>query len=280
MYRYKRITDASFLNYAHSTSGNVIAPRLALNYAISKNIFLYAVTAKGFSPPSLAEIHPSDGLFHTELKPEYGWNEEVGWKGGLWHHRFEFDMAFYYFHLNNAIVSRNNAAGNQYFVNAGGADEKGIECWMQYHLLTKSFSLFQKIDVFSSYSYQPYYFTTYLQGNNNYSGNAVTGVPQHIHVVGLNMQLKQNWYANILYNTVDAIPLNDANDEYANAYHLLQCKLGKTFVWHTTKVEIYMGGDNLLNELYSLGNDINAAGRRYYNPAAARNFYGGVKVVL
>ena len=34
---------------------------------------------------------------------------------------------------------------------------------------------------------------------------------------------------------------------------------------------------NLTDEEYSLGNDLNAAGNRYYNPAPTRNFYFGIK---
>jgi iron complex outermembrane receptor protein len=36
--------------------------------------------------------------------------------------------------------------------------------------------------------------------------------------------------------------------------------------------------DNILNEVYSLGNDINAAGNRFYNPAPRRNVFAGVMV--
>jgi len=43
-----------------------------------------------------------------------------------------------------------------------------------------------------------------------------------------------------------------------------------------TKLEIYAGVGNLLNEKYSLGNDLNAVGNRYYNPAPLRNYYIGV----
>jgi iron complex outermembrane receptor protein len=36
------------------------------------------------------------------------------------------------------------------------------------------------------------------------------------------------------------------------------------------------GIDNLLNENYSLGNDLNAFGNRFYNPAAKRNYFFGL----
>jgi len=43
-------------------------------------------------------------------------------------------------------------------------------------------------------------------------------------------------------------------------------------------LDIFIGGENLFNVTYSLGNDINAAGGRYYNVAPGRNFFGGASV--
>ena len=40
--------------------------------------------------------------------------------------------------------------------------------------------------------------------------------------------------------------------------------------------EIFAGADNLFDTKYSLGNDINAFGGRYYNAAAGRNYYVGI----
>ena len=46
------------------------------------------------------------------------------------------------------------------------------------------------------------------------------------------------------------------------------------------KVNFYAGVDNLLNEQYSLGNDINAAAGRYYNAAPAKNYFSGLALQL
>jgi iron complex outermembrane receptor protein len=43
-------------------------------------------------------------------------------------------------------------------------------------------------------------------------------------------------------------------------------------------MDLFAGVDNATNKRYSLGNDLNAAGNRYYNAAAGRNFYAGLKV--
>jgi len=40
-------------------------------------------------------------------------------------------------------------------------------------------------------------------------------------------------------------------------------------------VDVFAGVDNLFDVTYSLGNDINATGGRYYNAAPARNYFGG-----
>ena len=274
--RYKRLTDINS-DYVATQNKNIAAPRIALLYKIDPSISLYVLAAKGFSPPSLAEVHPQDRIFHSELQPEYGWNFETAIKGDILHHRLQFDLAFYDFELKDAIVLRNNALGQQYFVNAGSISEKGIELWLKYHLLEHTTNFIKGLNIWSSYTYQPYYFSSYAQGINDYSGNAVTGVPKNNWVTGLEMETK-NFYFNMQYTETSALPLDDANDENSDAYHLLQAKLGKHFSVQKSHAHVYAGVDNLLNECYSLGNDINAASRRFYNPAAKRNFYMGINL--
>lgn len=276
---YKRLTDVN-TNYVNTNNENVLAPRIALLYKISQHISLYSLAAKGFSPPSLAEVHPQDRIFHSELQPEYGWNFETAIKGDILNHRLQFDFALYDFELKDAIVIRNNSQGAQYFVNAGSISEKGIELWMKYDLLNQQTGFFKTLNVWSSYTYQPYYFNSYVQGTNNYAGNAVTGVPKNNFVVGVDAATKNNFYLNIQYTQTSSLPLDDANDEFTSASHLLQLKLGKNFSLHKTSVHVFAGADNLLNEVYSLGNDINAAARRFYNPAAGRNYFAGVSLKL
>ncbi len=42
------------------------------------------------------------------------------------------------------------------------------------------------------------------------------------------------------------------------------------------RLKIVAGSDNLLDQRYSLGNDINGFGGRYYNAAAGRNYYASL----
>jgi iron complex outermembrane receptor protein len=277
-YQYRRTTDPASVFTTKDISA-VFTPRIAVAYRVTNNISLYLLAAKGFSPPALAELRPSDGNFYGNLEAEYGWNYEGGIKGELLQHKLQFDLAFYAFNLQHSIVRRNNAAGAEYFVNAGETSQHGIEALLRYAIIDTKGSFISDLNVWSSYSYQPYRFISYQQGATNYSGNDLTGVPRNVWVSGFDLQVKDHWYLDLSYNQTSSLPLTDANDVYADPYHLLQMKLGyrggNKKQWH-----VFFGIDNLLNELYSLGNDINAAGKRYYNPAAGRNIFGGILVQL
>ncbi len=274
-YRYKRITDPTSV-YARKSISMILTPRIAVLYRVTKNISLYTLAAKGFSPPALAEVRPSDGNYYGDLNAEYGWNFETGVKGELLGQRLQFDIAAYFFSLQNAIVRRNNAAGAEYFVNAGGTQQNGVEALLKYQLIDQPKATVSKLTIRSSYSCQPYRFDDYRQTTNNYSGNELTGVPRNIWVSGLDLETSKGFYFDASLNCTSRLPLTDANDAYADAYQLLQVKLGYRCSKKDKRLDIFFGADNLLDQQYSLGNDINAAGKRYYNPAAGRNIFSGL----
>lgn len=275
-YRYKRLTDLSS-NYVDRNINSVFTPRLAILYRIQTDVSAYAVVAKGFSPPALAELRPTDGNYYGNLNAEYGWNYETGIKGMLLNRQLEFDIAVYYFALKDAIVQRSNAAGALYYVNAGGTIEKGIESLVRYQFVKRPTHFFKSCKLWSSYTYQPYRFDNYQQDGINYSGNAVTGVPRNTWVTGMDIETRKGYYLNLSVNSTSSIPLTDANDAYAAAYQLVQMKWGYQSNQKANRLHLFMGIDNVLNQVYSLGNDINAAVKRYYNPATGRNFFAGVQ---
>jgi iron complex outermembrane receptor protein len=278
IYSFRRLTDPLYSKFQNTNEKNLFTPRLSLLYKPGYTVSFYAIAARGFSPPTLAEIRPSDNQYYPNLQAEYGWNYEGGLKGGVWNDRFLFDASYYYFHLQNAIVRRLNATGAEYFVNAGSATMKGVEVWLKAYPIKSPHHFISSLAISNSFSYQPYYFDQYSSDTANYSGNRLTGVPQTLNVSTAELQTKLGWYANIVYNYTSSIPLNDANDAYATAYHLLQAKLGYMLKSKAVQYNFFVGSDNLLNETYSLGNDINALGKRYYNPAPKRNYFAGIQV--
>ncbi len=278
--KYRRLGDSLLNNFQKSSTDNLLAPRFSVLYKLVNDMNLYAIAARGFSPPSRDELHPSDGSFNTILQPEYGWNYEAGIKGSVLQNRFLFDASVYSFGLRNAIVVRQNSNNIDYYINAGKTKQQGLEVWLKGFVINTNNTFITSLSVANSFSYQPYKFTSYMVDESDYSGNRITGVPRTINVSTIEAMSKAGVYANVIFNTVSSVSLNDASTAFAKPYHLLQSKIGFQNNIQKFRYNIFIGADNLLNETYSLGNDINAFGGRYYNPAPKRNYFAGLQVWL
>ena len=252
-------------------------PRLSLTRKINAHLQIQLLVSRGFSPPTLAEIRPSDGNFYGNLQPESGWNAELGWRWSIQPGRIYWTASVYSFELAQAIVRRNSAAGAEYFVNAGGTLQRGFENAILWKTKPKDKNTNWQFSWQIGYTYQPYQFQSYQQATTNFSGKAVTGVPRHIVTSCNQFSHRNGFYAQLQLNATSRIPLNDANDEWSEPYQLLQAETG----WHINRKgnhwQIFLSADNLLNQNYGLGSDINAAGRRYYNPAPILNFLAGIR---
>lgn len=258
---------------------NEFAPRVAILKRINEKISVYGSISRGFSPPTIAEVLPSSNVINTELDPESGTNYEAGARGRLVNGRFSFDINAFHFNLKNTIVQRRDSTGGDYFVNAGSTDQNGIETSLSYQLIGQRAGFLSSARLGLSHTWHRFRFKDFKQVNSDYSGNELPSVAPHVVVLSADLASEQGAYLNFTYNYTDEIALNDANSEYAEAFHLLDLKVGYNFNLKN-KVHgfgIYAGVNNVLDETYSLGNDINGFGGRYYNAAAGRNFFGGVR---
>jgi iron complex outermembrane recepter protein len=278
LYQYKRLTGGNN-DKKKKKFDEQFLPRIALLYPFSKKLSAYASVSKGFSPATLAEVRSSDQNINVNLQPEFGWNYEAGIRFGNVNDRLQFDAALYYFKLQQAIVRRVDGSGAEYFINSGGTDQKGAELKLSYALVYDPAAKINLIRLWSGYTVNDYNFTDYILGSSDYSGKELTGVPKTISVTGIDINTAWGIYLFANVNHTSKLPLNDANDEYAKGFTLLQGKIGwKKQLSRSFNLELYAGADNLTNEKYSLGNDINAVGRRYYNPSAVNNYFGGVVI--
>jgi iron complex outermembrane receptor protein len=83
----------------------------------------------------------------------------------------------------------------------------------------------------------------------------------------------------ISYNYTGKTPLNDANTVYSSSYQLVGSKISWEYNYLNRYIFLLFGGvENILNVSYSLGNDLNAVGNRYYNPAPGRNYFAGIQL--
>ena len=256
---------------------NNLPPHIAVLKQINKNVSVYGSVAGGFSPPTVSEVLRSDGLFGTNLQPENGIDYEVGIKGTLLQNKLFFDISGFFFDLKNTIVQRIDSNNVYYYVNAGSAKQKGIETYASYQFVDAPHHFINSAKVFTSYAWHDFHYGNFKQVNKDFSKNRLPGAAPNVVVAGLDVTSKAGCYLNITYNYTDKIALNDANTAYAPSYNLLGARLGyKKDFNKKISAEIFAGADNLFDTKYSLGNDINAFGGRYYNAAAGRNYYVGI----
>jgi iron complex outermembrane recepter protein len=248
-------------------------PRVALLYRVTNRVSLYGSIGKGYSPPAIAEIRPDNQVLNTTLQPETGINHEAGLKGDFG--RLFADITCYQFRLKDAIVRRTAASGD-FFVNAGSTKQQGMELYA--HAVLYQGKKAEQIKILTSIALNRYRFETYTVNTSVFDGNKITGVPGRVVTLGIDATLANGIYINTTGTYTAALPLTDDNSIFADSYYLVGCRTGYRLAHKGYAVDFFVSGNNLLNELYSSGNDLNAAGRRYYNPAAKRHFMGGIIV--
>ncbi|REG77573.1 TonB-dependent receptor domain-containing protein [Algoriphagus antarcticus] len=257
----------------------IVVPRFALNYQFNDYSGAYGSISSGFSPPTIDEVRTNEGSLNLDLEAEKGVNYEVGYRIGKG--KLNLDLTAFYFKLEQTITTYTNSQGVVLFRNAGYTDQKGIEAAIDYALIRNGVTFIRDLKIGTAFTGNYFKFKDYQKKDNDFSGNDLTGVSPNTLVTRLDLRTKPGVYLNLTHQFVDEIPLNDANTVYQDAYNLVNMRFGwaRSFAgkW---ELEAFAGVDNLLDESYSLGNDLNPFGGRYYQPAPTRNWYGGVKVAF
>ena len=284
-YNFTRLSDVPNIKPINDFLPSAFLPRIALLKKIKDKMAVFASVSSGFSPPLVSEFTAGyqNTTFVPTLASEKGTNYEIGTRGSLLKHRLSFDVTAYSFRLQNTIVRRVNEAGTEFFTNAGGTKQNGLEVLLNGWLMrNKEAKAIQEVRLFTSFTLADYQFKNYKQVQTDLSGKSLTGVPRHVWISGLDITSQPGFYLNSTINFTDRLPVNDANTVYANSYWLLNARVGYQKTFKPLALNIFVAGDNLLDKLYSLGNDLNPVGNRFFNPAPARNWQvgGNVRIFL
>lgn len=266
----------SFMYQTHFN--NELSPRFSILKKLNEKVSFYAVVSKGFSPPTVAELLPSTSVINTNLQAEKGTNYEAGFRSYFINNKLFLDVNAFTFGLQDAISQRRDSSGADYFINAGKTNQKGIEAALNFWFSRNSNQFITNSNIQASYSYNDFQYRQFKQLNADYSKHKIPGVAPHTVSAVINAETKPGIYISVNYFYSSKIPLNDANAQFANAYNLLGCKAGYKLSFNHIIAGFFISGDNLLNKPYSLGNDINAAADRFYNPAPGINFLAGVSL--
>ncbi len=273
VFNYQRIGG---LNVKNETSGVPIIPRVSILKSFGKPFSVFASIGQGFSPPTVQEFitifQPLANV--AKLNAELGTNYEVGIKGSS--KKFSYQANAYSLQLKDAII-RGSIGDEDLFSNAGKASQKGFELLVEYQ---ETFSNKSRFQVLASADFKDYTYVSFTDNENSFDGNSIPSVPDRTFNFTLDYALANGLFWNNNFNFTSEIPLNNANTVFSKSYYLLNSRIGWKKNINQWGIKIYTGGNNLLNQTYSLGNDINAFGSRYFNPSPLRNWNGGLSLSL
>ncbi|WP_432222891.1 TonB-dependent receptor [Flavobacterium sp. TMP13] len=259
--------------------GGIFSPQLSLLFNPSTERTIYLSASRGFSLPATEETLSSTGTINTGIKPENGYNFEMGGKFYFFSRKLYTEVSLYRMEIKDLLVAKRVGDDQYVGANAGKTLHEGVEILANYNWKINSF-----LDIQShvSASVGNYKFKEFDDNGTDFSGNKLTGVPASKANVGVLINTTLGIYLSGDFQYIDDIPLNDANSVYANSYRVLNVKTGYRFeILPKWNAHLAAGVNNATNEKYAtliLPNAV-AFGKalpRYYYPGLPVNYYGSV----
>lgn len=257
------------------------SPQVSLLYKPAKLQTLYFSASRGFSMPAIEETLTPEGTINPDIKPESGYNFEVGGKFYLAEEKLYAEVTAYTMRVNDLLVAQRVDDDRYIGINAGETLHQGIEVAVNYYW---QFNGNYTLQPYVAASLGNYEFKEFINNDNNYSGNDLTGVPDNKINAGFTATAPFGVYLSADYYFTDKIPLNDANSLYADSYSLLNVKAGyRTALFENLSAHFSAGVNNITNTHYAAMVLVNATGfggaaPRYYYPGLPVNYYGNLSV--
>ena len=263
-------TESSTLSYNTKT---IISPRLSYNHNLD-NISIFGNISHGFSSPNIDETLDENGIVNPDIKPETGWNYELGFIGTINKNKLSYNLNLYYMDIKNLLVAQRTSFDTFTGVNAGRTTHPGLEATINFPLLRS-----QNLTITSSNNFSKYWyiFKEFNNRGNDYSQNKLTGVPTHTTYSKIKFDFK-NYIAQVSLQNIGKIPMNDSNELFTNSYSVIDLKLSRLYSLKNLGINISTGINNLFDKKYASGIVINARGfggrdPRYYYPGLPRNYF-------
>ncbi len=260
----------------------LFSPRMGINYAPDNQVALYASAGHGFSQPSPEETLLPAGDVNPDIKPEQGFQYEMGTRLNFLDKAFELDAAFYLIELNNLLVTKRLTEDIFIGTNAGKTRHSGIEIMLKSRFFEKAHFPGKLTSVLSS-TFSRNLFTDFTDDGNVFDGNELPGIPEQ------SIQLQFAWnptpviemFANFQYFSDQY--LNDLNSLSYPAYFIADFKVSAQFaIGRQGHLNLYAGVNNLSDTRYASMLVVNAIAfgnsePRYYYPGLPRNIYFGLQ---
>ncbi|MBU82943.1 MAG: hypothetical protein CMB88_04145 [Flammeovirgaceae bacterium] len=270
-------TESTSLSYNTKT---IISPRISYNHNLDK-ISIFGNISHGFSSPNIDETLDENGIVNPDIKPETGWNYEVGIIGSTNDNSLSYNLSLYFMDIKNLLVAQRTSFDTFTGVNAGRTTHPGLEATVNFPLFRGKNLTITSSNNFSKYWY---IFKDFNNRGTDYSQNKLTGVPSHTIYSKIMINLK-NYLAQISFQNVGKIPMNDSNELFTDSYSVIDLKLSRLYSIKNLGINISTGINNLFDTRYASGIVINARGfggrdPRFYYPGLPRNYFISLSISI
>jgi iron complex outermembrane recepter protein len=261
------------------------SPRAGFVWRAAKTVQVYGNASHAYEPPLLLELTaPGQLQGHLgQLAAQKSWQFELGTRGDLGT-RLGWDLSVYDIELWDEIQNVNITPfpGAPFtiprFRNIDRTRHTGLEAGVDVLVvqdLARALGLGSAGDTLrarGAYTFSRFVFVDDVNfGNNDLPGaprHALRGEVRYDHASGV-------WIA----PNVEVVPhgyfVNSENNARTQAYTAFGTRLGYTYKpW---QLSLFVEGRNLTNATYASSVVVDAANRRFFEPADGRAFYGGVE---
>ena len=276
---YDWVDETESISLSYNTK-TIISPRISYNHNLD-NISIFGNISHGFSSPNIDETLDENGIVNPDIKPETGWNYEVGIIGSTNDNSLSYNLGLYFMDIKNLLVAQRTSFDTFTGVNAGRTTHPGLEATVNFPLFRSKNLTITSSNNFSKYWY---IFKNFNNRGTDYSQNKLTGVPSHTIYSKIMINLK-NYLAQISFQNVGKIPMNDSNELFTDSYSLIDLKLSRLYSIKNLGINISTGINNLFDTRYASGIVINARGfggrdPRFYYPGLPRNYFISLSISI
>lgn len=253
------------------------SPVLGVLYHLTPSVNLYANAGRGFETPTLVEIaYRSDGGAGSNfaLKPSTSRHYEAGVKAVLGTGT-SVNAAIFHAETDNEIVVDTNVGGRATFKNAGRTSRQGFE-------LAVDSELAQGLNAYASLAYLDAQFDdafTSGTGSTVPSGNQIPGAPHatgyaelawRVPSIGMSTAVEARYTSKIY--------VDDRNTDAADASTVVNWRIAFRQSLGRFTLSEYARVENVFDEDYVGGVNVNDGNQRFFAPAPGRNALIGVSL--
>jgi Fe(3+) dicitrate transport protein len=209
-----------FRPVSHSTSRNILLSGVGAQYKIAASIDIYGNYSQAYRPILYSNllIGSSTAVIDPNLKDASGHNLDIGIRGKI-KNILNFDVSGFELSYRNRIgnITLTDGTGNPYTftTNAGDALTKGVEAYLEIHLLNlNNEHTSSDLSIFSSYAYNDAKYLHGKSGKADLTGKTLEDAPQYISRSGISGTVK-NLSATFYYSAVGG-SWSDANNTAAS----------------------------------------------------------------